>query len=259
MTVTNKTPRGVYKGPYAKDVEHGLITFEYLEKEYVKVATDKEILSLEKDYTIEGKNVFFKNDIPEGVTIIVYRQTPLDNGASFPQEAEFDSEKINDAVDKLTMIVQEQQDTLNRAVQIPNIVSPEDMGDGLTPAPSAGKALVWNKDGTYLVNSEYAVDELGAKADEAIEAAQAASKAASDTIDKVKEFEADTYTRSVLDSKLSEKQDKISVGAYLEMDATGTGIAVDLDSIMLGMREYDWNQLTYEERRNIPLALIYEQ
>lgn len=258
MTVTNKTPREVYKGPYAKDVEHGLITFEYLEKEYVKIATDKEILSPKEDYTIEDKNVFFKNDIPEGVPIIVYRQTPLDNGASFPQEAEFDSEKINDAIDKLTMIVQEQQDTLNRAVQIPNVVSPEDMGDGLTPAPSAGKALVWNKDGTYLVNSEYAVDELGAKADEAISAAQAASKAASDTIDKVKEFKAETYTRTVLDSKLSKKQDKISAGAHLKMDETGTGIAVDLVSIMEGMTEYTWNQKTEKEKQNLPLALIYE-
>lgn len=256
MTIEANKSRDVYEGPYAVGESIG-IPFKYLEKEYVKVATADEVLSSKNDYTVEGSNIILKREIPEGVSIVIYRQTPLDNNTSFPQEAEFDSEKINDAIDKLTMIVQEQQDALNRAVQIPNIVSPDAIGEGLTPSPEAGKALKWNAQGTFLVNTEYDVDAIGEKADAAVIAAQAASKAAQETIDTVKGYEASTYTRAVIDDKLANKQDNISVGDHLVK--SDNLVYVDLDSIMLGMREYDWNQLTYEERRNIPLALIYEQ
>lgn len=249
--------RDVYAGPKAIG-ETDAISFPYKEVEYIRVATKTDTLVLNTDYEVQGQNIKYLVEIPEGETIVIYRQTPIENDAEFPQEAEFDSAKIGDSFDKLTMIVQEQQDALNRAIQLPTYIAPEEGVDAITPSPEAGKSLKWDTTGTYLVNTKYELDSIG-------EIAEQASKDAKTLIDTVRGYEENTYSKTEINQKLTpineslaNKQDKISVGAHLEMDATGTGIAVDLGSIMEGMTEYTWNQKTQQEKENIPLALIYE-
>lgn len=65
-------------------------------------------------------------------------------GAYFPETQE-------DALDRLTMIAQAQQDQLDRALTLPVSMAPG-AASGVLPLPSPGQALFWNSAGTAIEN-----------------------------------------------------------------------------------------------------------
>lgn len=155
MTIPIEITRYVYAGPY--DVGDTIpLPFTYMEAEHVKLLKNTEALRFNIDYTVLGQNATLNVAISADDKVVAYRQTPLDNDSEFPQEAEFDSEKINDAIDKLTMQNQEQQDAIDRALKL-------DMDTDTTtivglPVPDPNKCLKWSADAKKLINSTYDPD-----------------------------------------------------------------------------------------------------
>lgn len=254
MTLPVEQVRYVYQGPYSAG-DTVPIPFSYREVQHVRAATADKTLTINVDYSVLGQNLTFITPIETDVNVVVYRQTPLDNDAEFPQEAEFDSEKINDSIDKLTMIVQEQQDSLNRALQIPSVVPPDSL-DTFVPSPDAGKALKWDSTGTFLINSTYDPDSLANIATEQARIATEQANIATQKAEETAAIVANTYTKNEINTFLGEKQDVLTPGQYMTL--SNNVVDVNLNSFMQGFTESAWNGMSASEQAAIPLALIYE-
>lgn len=132
--------------------------YRFTEKEQLNaVLLDGTKLIYKQDYTVGETSITLSVDIPIGDTITIYRSTPLDQGSEFPQEAKFNSKKIEDALDKLTMQNQEQREALGRALKLP-LTASTDLSDLALPNPDPNKSVKWNSDGTALVNTDFDPD-----------------------------------------------------------------------------------------------------
>ena len=161
MTLPVQVVRYVYTGPYSVGATVP-IPFTYMETDHVDAYKNQEQLTFNVDYSVTGQNVTLNTAIGTSDKLVIVRQTPLNNDAEFPQEAEFDSAKINDAIDKLTMQNQEQQEQIDRALKVP-IDSTTGYIVGL-PSPDPMKCLKWNSAGSSLINSTYDPDSQVANA-----------------------------------------------------------------------------------------------
>ena len=213
MTLPEQQVRYVYQGPYSVG-STAPVPFTYDESEHVVALRDTTPLELNVEYSVSGQNITLMTPIAASETLVVYRDTPLDNDAEFPQEAEFDSAKINDAIDKLTMQNQEQEDELGRALKLP-YNTPTEIQNLWLPIPEANKGLKWNEDATALINTKYDTDEL---ADIAYEQAGIATEQATIATQKAKEaaasaLEAKGYadeTKTISDEAIEEITAKVS-------------------------------------------------
>ncbi len=132
--------------------------YRFTEKEQLNaVLSDGTKLIYKQDYTVGETSITLSVNIPIGDTITVYRSTPLDQGSEFPQEAKFNSKKIEDALDKLTMQNQEQREALGRTLRLPLTASIA-LPDLSLPSPEPNKSIKWNADCTALVNTNYDLD-----------------------------------------------------------------------------------------------------
>lgn len=158
MTLPEQQVRYVYQGPYSVG-STAPIPFTYDEPEHVVALRDTAPLELNVEYSVSGQNITLMTPIAASETLVIYRDTPLDNDTEFPQEAEFDSAKINDAIDKLTMQNQEQEDEIGRALKLP-YNTPTELQNLWLPLPEANKGLKWNEDANALINTKHDIDEL---------------------------------------------------------------------------------------------------
>lgn len=167
MTIPVEQTRYIYKGPYSIG-DTIPIPFSYSNDTDVKLYLDDSPLEINVGYGVTGQNINVLTNIGSGTKVVVQRETPLDNDAEFPQEADFDSEKINNAIDKVTRQNQEQDEILSRAIKMP-VDTDKELLKGITfPSPNPNKAIQWNSSGTNLTNSVYGIDDLTNKVDEAL-------------------------------------------------------------------------------------------
>ncbi len=182
MGVDTKQSRYVYQGPYSVG-DTAPIPFKYIKAEHIEVYRDATLLEYNVEYTITGQNVYLMTPIAAAESLVVMRNTARDQDSDFPQEGKFDSAEVEEALDKLTMQQQEQDDKLSRAVLLP-VDSQVDNADLGLPVPEPGKALKWAKDLSGLINSKQDVDEVvdlaNAAKDEATRQANVASAQATD-------------------------------------------------------------------------------
>ena len=168
MTIPVEQTRYIYKGPYSIG-DTIPIPFSYSNETDVKLYLDDSPLEINVGYGVTGQNINVLTTIGSGTKVVVQRETPLDNDAEFPQEADFDSEKINNAIDKVTRQNQEQDELLDRAIKMP-VDTDKELLKGITfPSPNPNKAIQWNSSGTNLTNSVYGIDDLTNKVDEALD------------------------------------------------------------------------------------------
>ncbi len=168
MTIPVEQTRYIYIGPYSIG-DTIPIPFSYSDATDVKLYLDDSPLEINVGYGVTGQNINVLTTIGSGTKVVVQRETPLDNDAEFPQEADFDSEKINNAFDKVTRQNQEQDEILSRAIKMP-VDTDKDLLKGITfPSPNPNKAIQWNSSGTNLTNSAYGIDDLTNKVDEALD------------------------------------------------------------------------------------------
>lgn len=164
MTIPVEQTRYIYKGPYSIG-DTIPIPFSYSNETDVKLYLDDSPLEINVGYGVTGQNINVLTNIGSGTKVVVQRETPLDNDAEFPQEAEFDSDKINNAIDKVTRQNQEQDELLDRAIKMPVDTDKNLLGGISFPLPNPNKAIQWNSSGTDLVNSVYSIDDLTNKVD----------------------------------------------------------------------------------------------
>ena len=157
--IENDSPKVQYTGPFIKGQLLPL-TFPYIATEDVKMIIDDTPAIFNVDYEIITEpndehpvaypnSAYIKSDLPNAKQITLYRVTPLDQQAPFPQQSKFRSERVEQALDKLTMQQQEQEEQLSRCIIAPITL---ETFNGQLPAPAADQALKWNTDGTELEN-----------------------------------------------------------------------------------------------------------
>lgn len=209
MTIPEQQTRYIYSGPYVSG-DTLPIPFDYAEEMHVKVTKNDQLLRFNIDYRVQGNNVILQVVISSEDKVVVYRDTTIDNQADFPQEALFDSEKIEDALDKLTMQNQEQADAIDRCFKLATSATTGTQLD--LPDPINNRCLKWYYDGEKykLVNSDKDPDLGGGGS-------------------------VDAYTKAETNALLNKKQNTLIPGPNITISgnvisSTGGGSAIDTEA-----------------------------
>ena len=157
MTVIEKlNPKVQYNGPIA--INDALsINFPYTNTEDVKCVANNEQLVYNRDYTVLEQTLTIKISIPQGQTITIYRSTPLDQQAEFPQNNRFNSAKLNASLDKICMQQQEQNEKITRSVKVP--IDTNISFEGSLPTPISNRILRINGEASGFEFVPYDLDE----------------------------------------------------------------------------------------------------
>ena len=153
----------------------------YQEVDGVQTLVDPGLYTVEFD--VNGGNVVFKTAPAAGTYIVVGRSVPLNQETTYKTSSGFPANRVEENLDKLTAIIQQLADDSERSPKIPIGMTGVDLN---LPAPSAGKALVWNQAGDALTNSSINLDdtvaEVTAQADRAEDKADAAAASAAEAL-----------------------------------------------------------------------------
>jgi hypothetical protein len=159
MTIKVETGKSeIYAGPYTVGTVLG-IPFTFLKPEHIHVLRNATELSPTSEFIVEGDSIRLLIPIASNETVTIYRATPVDNDADFPQESKFPSEKIADAIDKLTMQNQEQAEALDRALKFSRNIDPDLVNRIAFPESNPGKGIKWNDEGV-LANTDEDIDNI---------------------------------------------------------------------------------------------------
>lgn len=157
MTVQENITKVTVTGPLAVgDVIP--IPFQYINETDIKVEVDGAAYIYNVDYEVTLQSVEIKTAVEGSVSVTVYRDTPLDQQAEFPQNNKFNSAKMNEALDKLCMVQQEQQETIDRSMRVPISVGVENFNPEI-PTPVAGRTFRIKEDLSGFEYSEYDPDQ----------------------------------------------------------------------------------------------------
>ncbi len=98
--------------------------------------------------------------VPEsGVIITLTRELAIERTSDFQEGGALRANTLNHELDYQIACQQQIADNLNRSMVLPPYAADSDVKLTL-PMPQAGKAIVWNSDGTNLENSTVAVNAL---------------------------------------------------------------------------------------------------
>jgi hypothetical protein len=164
MTIS-ATPRKA--GPFIGDGVTVLLpfTFKVFARSDVLVVradpqgVESELL-LDGDYTVTlnlnqdsdpGGTVTLVVALEDGYTAALGSKVPETQGAVFTDQGGFFPRILNDSLDRLTILVQQLLERLNRTLYLP-LSTPTGVSTQL-PRPQGNKYLQWNSEGTQLVNA----------------------------------------------------------------------------------------------------------
>ena len=169
MTVATSTSQS---GPYAGAGTTGPFTvdFRFLENSHLSVvktiAGVETVLTLDSDYTVTGAGasegtVTLAVALATGQKLTITRDVPATQEADYVQNDAFPAASHETALDKLTMLAQQNRGQIARGMKLP--VSLEGVSTTM-PVPVAGRGLKWNAGATALVNSDQDLDALASGA-----------------------------------------------------------------------------------------------
>lgn len=148
-------------GPYAGAGSAGPfpVDFRFLDQTHLRVILTSTIgidsdLILTTDYTVAGVgdptgSVTLTVPLATGEKLTIVRNVPLTQEADYVQNDAFPAQSHENAIDKLTMSVQQQQERIDSALTLPPTVS------GIStqlPVPSPNNFIGWNPTATGLQN-----------------------------------------------------------------------------------------------------------
>ena len=107
----------------------------------------------------DGGSVTFASAPTAGTVITIVRQLSIERTTDFQEGSALRAQVLNDELDYQTACQQQIAEALNRSMLLPPYAAADDVNLTLPP-PSAGKAIVWNAEGTNLENSTVAVNAL---------------------------------------------------------------------------------------------------
>jgi len=107
----------------------------------------------------DGGTVTFATAPASGTVISIVRNLSIERTSDFQEGGALRADVLNDELDYQIACQQQIAENLNRSMVLPPYAV--DSGVNLTlPMPAAGKAIVWNSDGTNLENSTVSVNAL---------------------------------------------------------------------------------------------------
>ena len=107
----------------------------------------------------DGGTVTFATAPASGTVISIIRNLSIERTSDFQEGGALRADVLNDELDYQIACQQQIAENLNRSMVLPPYAV--DSGVNLTlPTPAAGKAIVWNSDGTNLENSTVPVNAL---------------------------------------------------------------------------------------------------
>ena len=107
----------------------------------------------------EGGSIIFETPPINGTVITIFRNLSIERTTDFQEGGTLRAKVLNDELDYQIACQQQIADSLNRSMVLPPYATDTDV-DLTLPTPSAGKAIVWNEDGTNLENSVVKINEL---------------------------------------------------------------------------------------------------
>jgi len=154
MTVSSSSSRNEYNGNGV--TTSFAYTFRILDEDHVAVYEDGVLQTITSDYTVTGVGnsgggaiVFVAAPAAGTGNVVIVRAVPLTQETDYVENDAFPAESHEDALDKLTMIVQQQQEILNRSL----VLDVTDTSTDVTlPTPAASKLLGWNASADALTN-----------------------------------------------------------------------------------------------------------
>lgn len=141
------------------------------------------LLQEENTYTVtgvgqsDGGNVTLSVVPENGVVITLTRELPIERTTDFQEGGTLRADVLNYELDYQIACQQQLADSLNRSMILPPYAVDTNVSLSL-PIPSAGKAIVWDAQGTKLENSTVAVNELESTLNEYKTTAQTAAQTA---------------------------------------------------------------------------------
>jgi hypothetical protein len=162
MTVLTTTAKA---GPYAGSGTTGPFTvpFRFLDASHLRVIRTQAgvdaTLAIGTDYTVTGVgassgSVTLTAPLAVGQQLTVLRSVPATQEADYVPGDAFPAESHEEALDKLTMLTQQNAEELGRALKLPPSVTGVSTQ---TPAPLANGVIGWNEAGTGLTNLDRSV------------------------------------------------------------------------------------------------------
>jgi len=94
-----------------------------------------------------------------GTKITIMRELAIERTSDFQEGSALRADVLNDELDYQIACQQQIAENLNRAMVLPPYAVDNNL-DLTLPLPSAGKAIVWNADGTNLENSTVSINAL---------------------------------------------------------------------------------------------------
>lgn len=125
----------------------------------------------------EGGTVTLSNVPASGVVITLIRDLLIERTTDFQEGGALRANTLNNELDYQIACQQQIADNLNRSMVLPPYAADSDVNLTL-PSPSAGKAIVWNTEGTNLENSTVAVNALESTLKSYKESAESAANTA---------------------------------------------------------------------------------
>lgn len=174
MTVPSEVSKMLYEGNGATSVFP--YTFRVLDASHLLVTEadangNESTLQIGTDYAVSGVtsysggNVTLTAPLADGHRLAIRRVLPVTQPVDFRNGGQFFAETHEDAFDRLTMIAQQVNETVERSIRLAETV-PDEVADGIQlPAGSPNKYIGWNFDGTKLENKtleQIAVDSITA-------------------------------------------------------------------------------------------------
>ena len=125
----------------------------------------------------DGGTVTFESAPTSGTIITIVRDLSIERTSDFQEGSTLRAKVLNDELDYQIACTQQIAENLNRSMVLPPYATDNDL-DLTLPTPSAGKAIVWNSDGTNLENSTVEVNALESTLKEYKQTAESAASTA---------------------------------------------------------------------------------
>lgn len=168
MTISTTTSRNNYAGSgSAGPFSFGFKVFAAADLLVTKRDADdiETTLSYPADFSVTGigvgagGSITLTTDLESGETLAIRRSLALVQETDIRNQGSSFRGDFEDALDRLTMVDQQQQDELGRSVRLGESYDP-DYFDLQLPPPEAGTALIWNVAGTGFDNAALSDVEL---------------------------------------------------------------------------------------------------
>lgn len=191
MPVENRVNKVLYNGDgTTKDFQFSFKIFkeENIVVSIVNADGTETTKTLGSDYSVSSDDFNLGGTVTMKVAplatekLFIIRSIPLVQDANFRPVSGFPEEVITDGFDAGIMIDQDLQEQIDRCLRAPSFVDT----DYVLPGAEAGKALIWDKDGKRIVNSDETINNVVAEStaqaqiatEKAVEASASASAAA---------------------------------------------------------------------------------